>query len=60
MAVLAYSERAGDRPWVALKRIVRGAWLLDLYGDQGDRLRVGEAYEIFAEGMRGLPEEAPE
>ena len=57
---LAYSERAGDRPWVALKRIVRGAWLLDLYGDQGDRTRVGEAYEIFAEGMRGLPERAPE
>ena len=57
---LAYSERAGDRPWVALKRIVRGAWLLDLYGDQGDRTRVGEAYEIFAEGMRGLPERAPQ
>lgn len=57
---LAYSERAADRPWVALKRIVRGAWLLDLYGDQGDRVRVGEAYEIFAEGMRGLPAQAPE
>lgn len=57
---LAYGERAADRPWVALKRIVRGAWLLDLYGDQGDRVRVGEAYEIFAEGMRGLPESAPE
>ena len=57
---LAYGEAASDRPWVALKRIVRGAWLLDLYGDQGDRVRVGEAYEIFAEGMRGLPEQAPE
>jgi hypothetical protein len=57
---LAYSERAAERPWVALKRIVRGAWLLDLYGDEGDRTRVGEAYEIFAEGMRGLPEKAPE
>ena len=57
---LAYSGRAADRPWVALKRIVRGAWLLDLYGDQGDRVRVGEAYEIFAEGMRGLPGRAPE
>ncbi len=57
---LAYGERAVDRPWVALKRIVRGAWLLDLYGDQGDRIRVGEAYEIFAEGMRGLPATAPE
>lgn len=53
---LAYGERAENRPWVALKRIVRGAWLLDLYGDQGDRTRVGEAYEIFAEGMRGLPQ----
>ncbi len=57
---LAYSERAAERPWVALKAIVRGAWLLDLYGDQGDRVRVGEAYEIFAEGMAGLPETAPE
>ena len=54
---LAYGERAEDRPWVALKRIVRGAWLLDLYGDQGDRTRVEEAYEIFAEGMRGLPQQ---
>lgn len=52
---LAYSERGGDRPWVALKRIVRGAWLLDLYGDLGDRIRVGEAYEVFAEGIEGLP-----
>ena len=50
---LAYGEGASDRPWVALKRIVRGAWLLDLYGDQGDRVRVGEAYEIFAEGCGG-------
>ena len=57
---LAYGERARERPWVALKRIVRGAWLLDLYGDRGDRVRVGDAYEIFAEGMRGLPERAPE
>ena len=57
---MAYSERTADRPWVALKRIVRGAWLLDLYGDQGDRVRVGEAYEIFAEGMQGLPERAPQ
>ena len=57
---LAYGEQVAERPWVALKRIVRGAWLLDLYGDQGDRVRVGEAYEIFAEGMRGLPKQAPE
>ena len=52
---LAYGETADDRPWVALKRIVRGAWLLDLYGDLGDRTRVGEAYEVFAEGIEGLP-----
>lgn len=52
---LAYSERVDDRPWVALKQIVRGAWLLDLYGDLGDRIRVGEAYEVFAEGIEGLP-----
>ncbi len=52
---LAWGERVPDRPWPALKKIIRGAWLLDLYGDEGDRLRVLEAYEIFAEGMRGLP-----
>ena len=57
---LAYGERAAERPWAALKRIVRGAWLLDLHGDRGDRVRVGEAYEIFAEGMRGLPQRAPD
>lgn len=51
---LAYSERAESRPWAALKRIVRGAWLLDMYGDLGDRIRVGEAYEVFAEGIAGL------
>ncbi len=58
---LAYGEQVGERrPWVALKQIVRGAWLLDLYGDLGDRTRVAEAYEIFAEGMRALPELAPD
>ena len=53
---LAYGDRFGseERPWVAIKRIVRGAWLLDLHGDAGDRTRVEEAYRIFAEGMGGL------
>lgn len=54
---LAYGDRFGaeePRPWVAIKRIVRGAWLLDLHGDAGDRTRVEEAYRIFAEGMSGL------
>ena len=53
---LAYGDRFGseERPWVAIKRIVRGAWLLDLHGDAGDRTRVEEAYRIFAEGMSGL------
>ncbi len=56
---LAWGERVPDRPWPALKKIIRGAWLLDLHGDEGDRLRVLEAYEVFAEGMRGLPGETP-
>lgn len=54
---LAYGDRFREdepRPWVAIKRIVRGAWLLDLHGDAGDRTRVEEAYRIFAEGMSGL------
>lgn len=49
-----------ERPWAALKRIVRGAWLLDLHGDAGDRTRVEEAYTVFAEGMSGLPAVAGE
>ncbi len=52
---LAWGEQVPGRPWPALKTLIRGAWLLDLYGDEGDRVRVLEAYEIFAEGMRGLP-----
>ncbi len=57
---LAYSEKAPEpRPWAALKQIVRGAWLLDMYGDLGDRVRVGEAYVIFAAGMAGLADASP-
>ena len=53
---LAGGDRLGpeERPRVAIERIVRGAWLLDLHGDAGDRTRGEEAYRIFTEGMGGL------
>ena len=53
---LAGGDRFGseERPRLAIGRIVRGAWLLDLHGDAGDRTRVEEAYRIFAEGRGGL------
>jgi hypothetical protein len=49
---LAGREPATDR--LALKRLVRGAWLLDLYGDVADREGVERAYALFREGWRGL------
>jgi len=32
----------------AIRRIVLGAWQLDLYGDLGNRERLDDAYELFA------------
>ena len=37
-----------------VKRLVRGAWLLDVNGDLGSRPGVEEAYALFAEGVMGL------
>jgi hypothetical protein len=39
-----------------VKRIVRGAWLLDIYGDLGNRIKVEAAYQIFLEGIDELKE----
>ena len=51
---LALSEREGASVEVATKRLVRAAWLLDAYGDLGNRLEVEEAYRLFERAIREL------
>lgn len=47
---------AGERPALngAVKDVIRGAWLLDMYGDLGNRLKVQESFEIMEPGMEAL------
>ena len=51
---LALSDRAADLPGqarnelrIAVRHLVRAAWLLDWYGDLGNKQQVSGAYEIF-------------
>ena len=51
---LALSDRAADLPGqernqlrIAVRHLVRAAWLLDWYGDLGNKQQVNGAYEIF-------------
>ena len=51
---LALGDRAGDLPdrarddvRIAVRHLVRSAWLLDWYGDLGNRQQVGGAYDVF-------------
>lgn len=43
----------GNLLW-ALKQLVRAAWLLDDYGDLGDREKVTAAYDLFEEASKEL------
>ncbi len=38
----------------AVKEVVRGAWLLDHFGDQGDRTEVLQQYDVFSSGVKAL------
>ncbi|MEC9348205.1 MAG: hypothetical protein VX387_00685, partial [Planctomycetota bacterium] len=38
----------------AVKEVVRGAWLLDHFGDQGDRTEVLRQYDVFSSGVKAL------
>lgn len=38
----------------AVKDIIRGAWLLDMYGDLGNRLKVQESFKIMEPGIAVL------
>ncbi len=51
---LALLEQEGDGVALAVKTLVRAAWLLDLYGDLGKRLEVEAAHRLFARGMADL------
>ena len=55
---LALHERAEDLPLerrnevrIAVRSLVRAAWLLDWYGDLGNKQQVGDAYDIFNEAV---------
>lgn len=54
--VLALSAQAGGSVALPAKKLVRAAWLLDTYGDLGNRLEVEKAYQLFEEGMSALEE----
>ncbi len=51
---MAFDAATGGERALPVKRLVRGAWLLDLHGDLGNRPGIEEAYALFAEGMAGL------
>jgi Heavy metal binding domain len=52
--VLALSKSEGERVAIPAKKLVRAAWLLDTYGDLGNRLEVESAYRLFHEAIREL------
>ena len=49
-------EEAGRRLRLerGVKEVVRGAWLLDHFGDQGDRTEVLQQHRVFSEGVKDL------
>ena len=51
---MAFDAATGGELALHVKRLVRGAWLLDVYGDLGSRPGIEEAYTLFAEGVAGL------
>jgi hypothetical protein len=51
---LALIEKEGDAVAVPVKKLVRAAWLLDVYGDMGNRVEVEEAYRLFERSIREL------
>jgi hypothetical protein len=40
----------------AIQRLVAAAWLLDMYGDQGDKQKLAEAYTVFASAVKQIDE----
>ena len=52
--VLALRKRDPERSRVAAKGLIRAAWLLDVYGDMGNRLEVERSYELFRKAIGQL------
>ena len=52
--VLALHEKESALIRAPAKKLVRAAWLLDVYGDMGNRLEVEEAYRLFEASIREL------
>ncbi len=58
---LALDQRAEELPVegrnevrIAVRSLVRAAWLLDWYGDLGNKQQVSEAHDVFDEAVRGI------
>ena len=58
---LALDQRAEALPTegrnqvrIAVRSLVRAAWLLDWYGDLGNKQQVSEAHDVFDEAVRGI------
>lgn len=52
--VLALHAREGELVSVPAKKLVRAAWLLDVYGDLGNREKVEIAYQLFEDSIQDL------
>ena len=52
--VLALVEKENARLAHPGKKMVRAAWLLDVYGDMGNRVEVEKAYQLFNQSIREL------
>jgi len=52
--VLALNEREGELVSVPAKKLVRAAWLLDVYGDMGNKIEIETAYRLFEQSIREL------
>jgi hypothetical protein len=39
---------------IAVRSLVRAAWLLDWYGDLGNKQQVSDAHDVFDEAVRGI------
>ena len=60
-AALALETRAGDLPAdrrlrvsAAVKQIVLSAWMIDLYGDLGNKQKLTDAYQTFSGAIAEL------
>lgn len=53
---LALQDRAGPGVSLPVKTLVRAAWLLDMYGDRGNKVKVESAYRLFQAAVSQIKE----